>query len=80
MTLFEHAQRLNIALTGLMASSIQIEALVQSDLPIGKQSYVDFFERSAICSGQIAAMQEEVVRLWTDQGLDTEKREALPHS
>ena len=79
MTLFEHAQRLNIALTQLMASAIQIGVLMQSDLPVGKQSYADFFERSAVCSGQIAAMQEEVIRIWTDQGPDTEKRGALPH-
>lgn len=48
MNLFEHMQRLNTALTGLIASTTQIEAL----------GHADFFEHSAVCSGYIAALQE----------------------
>jgi len=80
MSLLDHTQRLNVALTRLIASTTRIETLVQSNLPVGMQSYANFFELAATCSGQIAAMQEEIVRVWTDQAPDTEKREALPHN
>ncbi len=68
MTLLaEHRQRLNVALTELLASTVQIEALLQSDMPVSTHIYIDFFERSAACMGQIAGLQEEVVRIFQDQ-------------
>ncbi len=68
MTLLaEHRQRLNIALTELLASTVQIEALMQSDMPVSTHIYTDFFERSATCMGQLAGLQEEVVRIFQDQ-------------
>lgn len=66
MSLYEHAQRLNIALTGLMASAIQVEALVHADIPVNTTTYADCFERVAMCIGHIASLQEEVVRIMTD--------------
>ena len=74
MTLSDYRQRLNVALTGLLASTVQIEVLLQSDLPIGAPSYANFFERSAICSGQIAGLQEEIVRIYQEQA-ETSKEE-----
>ena len=50
-----------------MASAIQIEVLVRSNLPIGARTSADFFERAATCVGQIAGLQEEIGRIFNEQ-------------
>jgi hypothetical protein len=67
LTLSDQRQRLNRALTELLASTVQVEVLVRSGIAIETSTFLSFYEQAAMCSGQIAALQEEITRLFQDQ-------------
>ena len=75
MTLFEHAQRLNIALTSLMASITQIDALARAGIAIETQTILTCYTRIAETLAHLAEVQEEITRLYQGQqiqGKDTQ--------